>query len=158
MKEMIYDFAMHTLYYEKQDIRVPNFSLAIDTLELVFEIQTGKLLCIQGFFPLVKASKGNVNLPVCKKGDYFLHNFDLSTCKQNEVYDLIKKVPQTQKYFANVVVKYDKERGIIQVGKETKGNETVIEVNDNIFCELDQNSDLECIYIVPTRFINETTR
>lgn len=158
MKEMIYDFAIHTLYYENQDIRVPNFSLAIDTLELVFEIQTGKLLCIQGFFPLVQASEGNVNLPVCKKGDYLLHNFDLSTCKQNEVYDLIKKVPQTQKYFAKVPVKYDKERGIIQIGKEIKGNETVIEVNDNIFCGLDQNSDLECIYIVPTRFINETTR
>ena len=77
MKEMIYDFAIHTLYYENQDIRVPNFSLAIDTLELVFEIQTGKLLCIQGFFPLVQASEGNVNLPECKKGDYLLHNFDL---------------------------------------------------------------------------------
>jgi hypothetical protein len=67
MKEMIYDFAIHTLYYENQDIRVPNFSLAIDTLELVFEIQTGKLLCIQGFFPLVQASEGNVNLPECKR-------------------------------------------------------------------------------------------
>lgn len=37
MKEMIYDFAIHTLYYENQDIRVPNFSLAIDTLELVLK-------------------------------------------------------------------------------------------------------------------------
>ena len=71
---------------------------------------------------------------------------------------MIKKVPQTQKYFAKVPVKYDKERGIIQIGKETKENEIVIEVNDNIFCGFDQNSDLECIYIVPTRFINETTR
>ena len=35
---MIYDFAIHTLYYENQDITVPVFSLAIDTLELVFEI------------------------------------------------------------------------------------------------------------------------
>ena len=158
MKEMTYDFAIHTLYYENQDIRVPNFSLAIDTLELVFEIQTGKLLCIQGFFPLVQASEGNVNLPECKKGDYLLHNFDLSTCKQDEVYDLIKKIPQTQKYFEKAPIKYDKERGIIQIGKETGENEIVIEVSDNIICGLDQNSDLESIYIFPTRFINETTR
>lgn len=137
MKEMIYDFAIHSLYYENQDIKVPNFSLAIDTLELVFEIQTGKLICIQGFFPLVQAYEGNVNLPVCKKGDYLLYDFDLSTCKQNEVYDLIKKIPQTQKYFAKVPVKYDKEKGIILIGKETTEKETVIEVNDNIFCGLD---------------------
>ena len=37
-------------------------------------------------------------------------------------------------------------------------NEIVIEVSDNIICGLDQNSDLESIYIFPTRFINETTR
>ena len=151
---MIYDFAIHTLYYENQDITVPVFSLAIDTLELVFEIQTGKLLCIQGFFPLVHASEEDIRLPVCKKGDYILHNFDLSACKQNAVYDLIKKIPQTQKYFEKPVLKYDKERGIIQIGKES---ETVIAVNDNIFCGLDQNADLKCIYILPARFINKAS-
>ena len=132
---MIYDFAIHTL-------------------ELVFEIQTGKLLCIQGFFPLVHASEEDIRLPVCKKGDYILHNFDLSACKQNAVYDLIKKIPQTQKYFEKPFLKYDKERGIIQIGKES---ETVIEVNDNIFCGLDQNADLKCIYILPARFINKAS-
>lgn len=146
MKGMIYDFTIHTLYYEDQNITVSNFSLAIDTLELVFEIQTGKWLCIQGFFPLVQASEGKVSIPLCKKGDYLLHNFDLTTCRQNEVYDLTKKIPQIQKYFEEVLIKYDKESGIIQIGKEMKDNEIVIEVNDNIFCGLDQNSDLKCIY------------
>ena len=86
------------------------------------------------------ASEEDIRLPVRKKGDYILHNFDLSACKQNAVYDLIKKIPQTQKYFEKPSLKYDKERGIIQIGKES---ETVIEVNDNIFCGLDQNADLK---------------
>lgn len=157
MKEMIYDFKTHSLYYENQDIDVPNFSLAIDTLEMVFELQTGKVLCVQGFFPLIQASKSNINLPECVKGDYLLHNFDLSLCKQNEVYDIVKKIPQTQKYFEKVSIKYDREKGIIQIGEEMKEKENTIEVNDNILCGLDKNLDLKCVYIIPTRFINKTT-
>lgn len=155
---MIYDFTTHSLYYENQGIDVPNFSLSIDTLEMVFELQTGKLLCIQGFFPLMHASKSNIHLPTYDKKDYLLHNFDLSTCNQNEVYDLTKKIPQTQKYFENKFIKYDREKGIIQIGHEIKKQETVIEVNNNILCGLDQNLDLKCVYIIPTRFIETTTR
>ncbi len=158
MREMIYDFTTHSLYYENQGIDVPNFSLFIDTLEMVFELQTGKLLCIQGFFPLMHASKSNIHLPTYDKKDYLLHNFDLSTCNQNEVYDLTKKIPQTQKYFENKFIKYDREKGIIQIGHEMKKQETVIEVNNNILCGLDQNLDLKCVYIIPTRFIETTTR
>lgn len=156
MREMIYDFTTHSLYYEDQSIDIPNFSLSIDTLEMVFELQTGKLLCIQGFFPLIQASKSNIHLPVYYKKDYFLHGFDLSTCNQNEVYDLRKKIPQIQKYFENKYVKYDREKGIIQIGHEIKEQETAIEVNNNILCGLDQNLDLKCVYIIPTRFIERT--
>lgn len=158
MREMIYDFTTHSLYYENQGIDVPNFLLTIDTLEMVFELQTGKLLYIQGFFPIIQATKTNICLPAYDKKDYLLHNFDLSTCNQNEVYDLIKKIPQTQKYFEKEFVKYDKEKGIIQVGGEMKEQETAIEVNNNILCGLDQNLDLKCLYIIPTRFIETTIR
>lgn len=157
MKEMIYDFTTHSLYYENQDINLPNFSLTIDTLEMVFELQTGKLICVQGFFPLIHAYKDNINLPVRKKDDYLLHNIDLSMCKQNEIYDLIKKIPQTQMYFEKVSVKFDREQGIIQIGKEMEEKDIAIEVNDNILCGLDQNLDLKCLYIIPTRFIDKTT-
>lgn len=156
MKEMIYDFTTHSLYYENQDIDVPNFSLAIDTLEMVFELHTGKLLCVQGFFPLIQASKSNINLPMRMKDDYLLYNFDLSMCKQDEVYDIIKKIPQTKKYFEKVSIKYDREKGIIQIGDEMEERDSVIEVDDNILCGLDDNLDLKCVYIIPTRFINKT--
>lgn len=153
---MIYDFITHSLYYENQSVDVPSFSLAIDTLEMVFELKTGKLLCIQGFLPLIQASKSNIYIPACIKGNYLLHSFDLSTCNQNQVYDLTKKIPRTQKYFEKMSIKYDKEKGIIQIGEELKEPETVIEVNDNILCGLDQNLDLQCVYIIPTSFINKT--
>lgn len=137
MREMIYDFTTHSLYYENQGIEVPNFSLTIDTLEMVFELQTGKLLCIQGFFPLIQAVKCNIHLPACNKADYILHNFDLSICNQNEVYDLTNKIPETQKYFEKMSIKYDRRKGIIQIGEEMREQDTAIEVNNNILCGLD---------------------
>ena len=155
MQEMIYDFATHSLYYENQRIDVPGFSLVIDTLEMVFELRTGKLIYVQGFLPLIRASKSNIDLPICTKGDYLLQNFDLSMCNQNAVYDLIKKVPKVEKYFEGMPMKYDSEKGIIQVGEEMEALETTIEVNDNILCGLDQQLNLKCIYIIPTRFIKK---
>lgn len=152
MREMIYDFATHSLYYENQDIDIPSFSLTIDTLEMVFELKTGRLLYIQGFFPLIRATQSNICLPACTRGNYLLHNFDLSACNQNGVYDLIKKIPQTRKYFEKISVKYDEKKGIIQIGEKMGERGIVIEVDSNILCGLDQNRDLQCVYIIPTRF------
>ena len=50
LSELIYDFKTHGLYYETQNTNNPSFSLAIGTLEMVFELQTGKLVRIEGFF------------------------------------------------------------------------------------------------------------
>lgn len=44
MREMICDFATHSLYNKNRDMEVSNFSLIIDTLEPVIGLQTGKLL------------------------------------------------------------------------------------------------------------------
>lgn len=43
MDNMIYDFKTHSLYYDNKNTNTTNFSLAIDTLELVFELQTGRI-------------------------------------------------------------------------------------------------------------------
>lgn len=150
---MIYDFATHSLYYNNENIDVPIFSLTINTLEMVYELQTGKLLYVQGFFPLVQALERNVFLPACVEGDYLLHNFDLSMCRQNEVYHLTKKIPQTRRYFEKTCIKYDRKKGIIQVGAKMGRKETAIKINNQIICGLDQNFDLKSIYIIPTRFI-----
>ena len=153
MDNMIYDFKTHSLYYENQNISVPNFSLSIDTLEMVFELQTGKLLGIQGFFPIIKAITCSISLPVCDEKEYVLKDTDLSVYRQNEVYDMIQKIPQIRKYFEKPQIKYDKEKGIIQVGSEIQKGEVGIKINDNILCGLDRNLDLKCLYIIPTKFI-----
>ena len=119
---------------------------------MVFDLKTGKLLKVQGFFPLIKVTACDIELPKWKEEDYLLHNIDLSVFKENEVYDLIQKIPQTQKYFEKSLIMYDKEKGIIQVGQDIKIGEKGIRVNNNIFCGLNQNLDLKCVYIIPTRF------
>ena len=77
----------------------------------------------------------------------------MSVYKQDEVYDMIKKIPQTKKYFEKIKIKYDKEKGIIQVGSEMQKGEVGIKINDNILCGLDSNLDLKCLYLIPTKFI-----
>ncbi len=153
MNEMIYDFKTHSLTYRVPGIDVLHFSLAIDTLELIFELYTGKLLGVQGFFPLIKADVCNIDFPQCKLGDYRLNNIDLSIFKKDEVYDLIEKIPQTKKYFEKMSVKYDKSNRIIQIGENLSEGENLIKVNNNIVCGLDKNLDLRCVYIMPEDFI-----
>ena len=153
MDNMIYDFKTHSVYYETQNTSIPEFSLMIDTLEMVFELQTGKLVRIQGFFPIIKAITCSINLPVWDEKDYVLQDTNLSIYRQNEVYDMIQKIPQTKKYFEKLQIKYDKEKGIIQIGSEMQKGEVGIKINDNILCGLDSNLDLKCLYIIPTKFI-----
>lgn len=153
MENMIYNFKTHSFYYENQNIDVPNFSLSIDTLEIVFELETGKLIRIQGFFPIIKAIVCSISLPTCEEKEFVLKNTDLSVYKQNGVYDIIQKIPQIKKYFDKIQIKYDKEKGIIQVGSEMQKGEVGIKINDNILCGLDNNLDLKCLYLIPTKFI-----
>ena len=153
MNEMIYDFKTHSLSYRNPDIEVLHFSLAIDTLELIFELQTGKLLGAQGFFPLINVDVCSIDFPKYKLGDYLLHNINLSIFKKDEVYDLIQKIPQTKKYFEEMFVKYDKVKHIIQIGENSSEGENLIMVNNNIVCGLDENLELRCVYIMPDEFI-----
>lgn len=153
MDNLIYDFNTHGLYYENEDMSVPVFSLAIETIEMVFELRTGKLVKIQGYFPLIKAITCSISLPEWVEKEYVLKDIDLSVFKQYEVYDLIQKIPQLRKYFEKVQIRYDKEKGIIQVGNEMQKDEAGIKVNDNILCGLDRHSDLKCIFIIPTKFV-----
>ena len=153
MDNMIYDFKTHSLYYENLNNSVPTFSLSIDTLEMVFELQTGKLVRVQGFFPIIKAIICSVSLPECDEKEYVLKNVDLSVYRQNEVYDMIQKTPQIRKYFEKIQIKSDKEKGIIQIGSEIQKGEVGVKINDNILCGLDSDLNLKCLYIIPTKFI-----
>lgn len=153
MSRMIYDFKTHSLHNGAQNIVVPKFSLTINTLELFFELKTGKLMAIQGYFPLIKAVVGNIDIPEWTNGEYVLKHIDLAMFEHSAVYDLTQKIPRTRKYFDNAPLKYDEAKGVIQLGRELCKEEFGIKINDNILCGLDKNSDLKCIYIIPTQFI-----
>ncbi len=152
MDNMIYDFKTHSLHYENLNYSVPTFSLSIDTLEMVFELQTGKLVRVQGFFPIINAVTCSISLPECDEKEFVLKNVDLSVYNQYEVYDMIQNIPQIRKYFEKIQIKYDKEKGIIQVGSEIQKGEVGVKINDNILCGFDNNSDLKCLYLMPTKF------
>ena len=76
---------------------------------------------------------------------------DNQTSFIGDLFDLTKKVPQIQKYFEKMPIKYDSEKGIIQIGEEMKGQETAIEVNGNI--EWTWSEFGFKVYIIPTKFL-----
>lgn len=93
---MIYDLKTHSLYSGDQNIAAPKFSLTIDTLELFFDLATGKLLAIQGYFPLIKATVGNICVPKWPDREYVLKNIDLSMFEPGNAYYLTQKIPPAQ--------------------------------------------------------------
>lgn len=149
MEKIIYDVKTHSLQYIGYKSNIPNFWLTIGTLELAFEVKTGKFLFAQGFFPLIKALRTNVDFFSSEKKDYFLNNLDLSKFRQNEVYDLMHKFPETKKYFDFKKVKYDKKRSAIQVGEKIKKGDKLLEISNSLFCGIDENSVLKCIIMFP---------
>lgn len=151
--QMIYEFKTHGLYYERNTITTPNFSLAINALEIICELNTGKVLGAQGFFPIVNALLSNIKLPKLESRDYFITNPERTNYKQGSVYDLINKIPETKKYFDPLLIRFDKEKGIIQIGVELSNDEMGIKANRNIICGYDSNLILKSLYIMPDRFI-----
>lgn len=158
MVEMIYDFKTHSLYNDAQSFTAPKFSFVIDTLEMFFELETGRLVAIQGFFPIINARVRDIALPRWEYGEYMLKNVDLSEFEPGMAYSLTKTMPKTRKYFGKTAIgrdklKYDKEKGVICIGCEAQTGDTGIKVNDNILCCFDENSTLKCVYLIPTRFV-----
>ena len=117
-------------------------------------MHTGKLLGIQGFLPIIKANICEIDIPLSEKKDYVLQNILMENYQVNGVYDFLYKVPQSKKYFENNTIKYDKKKGIIQIGSEIQKGEMCIKVDENIMCGVDKNMNLKCVYIMPTEFIN----
>lgn len=150
---MVYEFKTHSLYYESKQIFVPNFSFTIDTLEIICELKSGKLLGVQGFFPLLKASIEIIELPNTKKCSYYIPGVHRLNCKKNSIYDLMKKVPETEKYFKPLFIRFDKNKGIIHIGVKLSKKEIGIKIDNNIICGCDMNLNIKSLYIIPNQFI-----
>lgn len=152
MNNMVYDFVTHSLSYENRNNDQQVFSLLIDTLEIECELRTGKIVGVQGFLPLIMAEKDNINIKSFYEGDASIGDVNEHPYIENAAYDLLEKIPKSKKYFGTVSVKYDEKKGIIQLGTEIDFNEKIVKVNRNIYCGLDINEELKCIYIIPDVF------
>jgi len=62
---------------------------------------TKKVLCVQGFFPLVKVINSRIILPNAKVGDYYINNIDYSNVEKFDIFSLTNKIPNCKEYFAN---------------------------------------------------------
>lgn len=67
---MKYDLSSHSIYNEGYDNLESVVSLYIGTLEMIFDYSSGKLICIQGFLPLVKAARIEIDFPKFIDGMY----------------------------------------------------------------------------------------
>jgi len=156
LNKMIYDFAEHGLYYEKQNSGVDWFSLCIETLELECDLLTGKLLGVNGYLPLVKATKKRINLVDVVEKSIFLINPQEKDYIRGLAYKMALKVPGTEKFFNPFSVIFDSSQGVIQIGKGCKRKETLIRVDKNIICGMDSKSTLTRIILIPDEFRNAT--
>ena len=149
---MIYEMKTHSLHCEA-DKNIKIFSLTIQTLELLFEKKTGKLINARGFFPLIKAVKCKIDLPFIEESEYFLSDVILRKVHENDVWELIDIIPQCKAYFEDLTIKFDSNNGIILLGNEENIDPKRIRINDNLYIGCDKWSNLKCIYIKPTEFI-----
>ncbi|WP_099221554.1 hypothetical protein [Listeria costaricensis] len=150
--KMIYEFENHSLYYEGKIDETPTFSLMVDTLELEIDKKNGRLLSIQGFLPLVNAIHTTILMKDYEEGSFYLEKDHIDWYQENQVYDLLSKIPEIQEYFAPLIIKYDEEKGIIQLGTDLDVQDILTKVNENIFCGTDEYMKLKCIYVVPSEF------
>lgn len=152
MKNLIYDFSIHSLYYADRTLTIPYFSLAIDTLELLCNSKDGTAIGVQGFLPLVKAMRGRIHLPSIK-GNCIIKEIELSKVRQYMVYDFARIKKSNCKYFEPIRVTYDRANRIILVGNDTTTFDIAGQASENLICGFDKESNLKALYIFPDQFV-----
>ncbi|MCM1158610.1 MAG: hypothetical protein NC348_08925 [Clostridium sp.] len=150
--KMIYEFSTHSINLEKR-YEKPTFSMTIGTLELVIDYLTRKILYVQGFFPLVKATNDKIILPNARAGDYYINDIDYSNIEKFDIFSLLDKIPKCKEYFDNNSIVFDKKNGIIQLGFISNRNDNYVKVSDNLIIGYDNEDIIQCIYIIPDKFI-----
>ena len=146
---MIYNFNTHSLDYTAKVI--PTFSLALNTIELEYILQSGKLVDVTGFLPLIKSEKTKINIGKYSSSSFF---FEDSLAEANDVFDIFDKIPEIKKYFIPQTIKFDEDKGIIQVGTDLELEDKILKVNDSIFYGVDLDGFLKCLYLIPEKFIS----
>ncbi len=149
---MIYNNSTHSIENYPR-VTLPTFSITIGTMEIVMEYMSGKIVYIQGFLPLVKAQRIEIELPLAQTGDFFFRDIDMTTIRKFGVYELSELLPASETYFSESGVLFDQERGIIRIGGELTADDRLVRINDNIIVGIDNRLAMKCLYIMPDRFM-----
>lgn len=151
---MIYEFASHSLYYEDEKRAAGVFSLLLDTLELEYDLEKGKLIGAKGYLPLVNAKSTSISLNGYKNGDIYLKNIKENCYQENATYDILDKIPEIRAYFEPLNIMYDDDNGIIQLGTDLVSDDELVKVDNNIICGIDSQANMKSIFLIPSKIVS----
>ncbi|MCM1181059.1 MAG: hypothetical protein NC347_12435, partial [Clostridium sp.] len=86
-------------------------------------------------------------------GDYYINDIDYSNIEKFDIFSLLDKIPKCKEYFDNNSIVFDKKNGIIQLGFISNRNDNYVKVSDNLIIGYDNEDIIQCIYIIPDKFI-----
>lgn len=148
---LIYDRSCYSLYQElKRTIDV--FSLAIGTLEIVIDYNSGELLYVEGFFPLIKAKHQFILIPKYKESKFFFRINTRKKITKSMVYDYFCMFPNGGKFFNLGNLVYDELNGTIKYGIDNPNNNSFM-LNKNLVVSANNKNELTCLYIFPDKFV-----
>lgn len=138
MKELIYKHSTHSLNYAER-CNANSYSLTINFLELIFDYDTDALIGVQGFLPLIKAERCDIQIPKSTKGIYQITNIDKNKIKKGNIYDYFPVVGTAQCDNNKVKVKYDEKEGLIELGILSTGKDaSFITIDKHLVCSVDK--------------------
>lgn len=150
----VYDSSCHSLYYDPPRYNRNSYSVAIFTLELIADLDTGRLMCARGYFPLVRARRAGVEVPEAApmpEGALVLGGEELrAAAKLGLAYRYEDCYPGNGGWFTDDNLVLDERRGVIRYGAETGGEH--LRVNDNLVVTV-LGDEITCLYMMPDRFI-----
>ncbi|KST94419.1 hypothetical protein LKF67_0407 [Lactococcus lactis subsp. lactis] len=148
---MIYNFSNHSFSYEAKNEQT--FSLVLDTLELEYNLETGKLIDINGYLPLASAQNIDISIPPVKSDIIQFEFSEADEVENGDAFDIFDEIPEMTKYFIPKQIVYDRNKGIIKIGADLTNQEKIIKINKNILCGLTKDRIIKCIYLIPDKFI-----
>ncbi len=148
---MIYNFSNHGFSYEAKNEQT--FSLVLDTLELEYNLETGKLIDINGYLPLVSVQNIDISIPPVKSGIIQFEISEADEVEDGDAFDIFDEIPEMTKYFIPKQIVYDRNKGIIKIGAALTNQEKIVKINNSILCGLTKDRIIKCICLIPDKFI-----
>lgn len=156
--DLIYDFNEHGLYYDVicHVFIEREITLTIsDTIQLSFDYDTGNLVCVAGFLPLIKAIKKKIEVYDFIIDNYYIEFSDIQYL-QGVGYNLFDFFEESKDYFIKdemLILHYDEINKRILLGTQEE-TDKYIKINKNIYCGFDKVDNLKSLLITVDKIVN----